>query len=94
MFLATLLPTLSQRRHNPFCSTPCTAKGQCRECLALPNGSRNLPAGPNAPGRFIVWYRNETTMLVLWQPPYPAGIYSHYRVRLDANFLFELSQGF
>lgn len=37
--------------------------------------------GPNTPGRFIVWFRNETTLLVLWQPPYPAGIYSNYKVR-------------
>lgn len=37
-------------------------------------------AGPNTPGRFIVWFRNETTLLVLWQPPYPAGIYSNYKV--------------
>ncbi|KOX75253.1 Tyrosine-protein phosphatase 10D [Melipona quadrifasciata] len=26
---------------------------------------------------------NETTLLVLWQPPYPAGIYSHYKVSID-----------
>ncbi|XP_068211169.1 tyrosine-protein phosphatase 10D-like isoform X2 [Palaemon carinicauda] len=45
--------------------------------------SSNFTTRPNAPGRFIVWYRNETTMLVLWQPPYPAGIYSHYKVSID-----------
>ncbi|CAL4063294.1 unnamed protein product, partial [Meganyctiphanes norvegica] len=45
--------------------------------------SSNFTTRPNAPGRFIVWYRNETTMLVLWQPPYPPGIYSHYRVSID-----------
>ncbi|XP_066970331.1 tyrosine-protein phosphatase 10D-like [Macrobrachium rosenbergii] len=45
--------------------------------------SSNFTTRPNAPGRFIVWYRNETTMLVLWQPPYPAGFYSHYRVSID-----------
>uniref|UniRef100_A0A6A7G6Z0 protein-tyrosine-phosphatase n=2 Tax=Hirondellea gigas TaxID=1518452 RepID=A0A6A7G6Z0_9CRUS len=45
--------------------------------------SSNFTTRPYAPGRFIVWYRNETTMLVLWQPPYPAGIYSHYRVSID-----------
>nr|XP_027218114.1 tyrosine-protein phosphatase 10D-like [Penaeus vannamei] len=33
----------------------------------------NFTTRPNTPGRFIVWFRNETTMLVLWQPPYPAG---------------------
>ncbi|KAK1120751.1 Tyrosine-protein phosphatase 10D, partial [Melipona bicolor] len=38
---------------------------------------------PNTPGKFIVWFRNETTLLVLWQPPYPAGIYSHYKVSID-----------
>lgn len=30
-----------------------------------------------------MWFRNETTLLVLWQPPYPAGIYTHYRVSID-----------
>lgn len=38
---------------------------------------------PNTPGKFIVWFRNETTLLVLWQPPYPAAIYSHYKVSID-----------
>ncbi|XP_071530896.1 tyrosine-protein phosphatase 10D-like isoform X2 [Panulirus ornatus] len=47
--------------------------------------SSNFTTRPNAPGRFIVWYRNETTMLVLWQPPYPAGIYSHYRVSIKPS---------
>ncbi|XP_042228695.1 tyrosine-protein phosphatase 10D-like isoform X1 [Homarus americanus] len=47
--------------------------------------SSNFTTRPNAPGRFIVWYRNETTMLVLWQPPYPAGIYSHYRVSIEPS---------
>lgn len=35
-----------------------------------------------------MWFRNETTLLVLWQPPYPAGIYTHYKVSIepqDAN---------
>lgn len=35
------------------------------------------------PGKFIVWFRNETTLLVLWQPPYPPGIFSHYKVTID-----------
>lgn len=35
---------------------------------------------PNTPGKFIVWFRNETTLLVLWQPPYPPGAYTHYKV--------------
>lgn len=38
---------------------------------------------PNTPGKFIVWFRNETTLLVLWQPPYPAAIYSHYKVSIE-----------
>lgn len=42
-----------------------------------------LSAEPNTPGKFIVWFRNETTLLVLWQPPYPAGIYTHYKVSIE-----------
>lgn len=42
-----------------------------------------LSSEPNTPGKFIVWFRNETTLLVLWQPPYPAGIYTHYKVSID-----------
>ncbi|OQR68840.1 tyrosine-protein phosphatase 10D-like, partial [Tropilaelaps mercedesae] len=38
--------------------------------------------GPNAPGRFIVWFRNETTLLVLWQPPYPSGVFDKYKVSI------------
>lgn len=30
-----------------------------------------------------MWFRNETTLLVLWQPPYPAAIYTHYKVSID-----------
>lgn len=30
-----------------------------------------------------MWFRNETTLLVLWQPPYPAGIYTHYKVSIE-----------
>ncbi|CAG0924082.1 unnamed protein product [Notodromas monacha] len=45
--------------------------------------SRNFTTLPNTPGRFIVWFRNETTLLVLWQPPYPPGVYSHYKVSID-----------
>ncbi|KAI8440644.1 hypothetical protein MSG28_001853, partial [Choristoneura fumiferana] len=37
---------------------------------------------PNTPGKFIVWFRNETTLLVLWQPPYPPGAYTHYKSEL------------
>ena len=43
--------------------------------------STNFTTQPNTPGRFIVWFRNETTLLVLWQPPYPAGVYTDYKVR-------------
>ncbi|CAG7729269.1 unnamed protein product [Allacma fusca] len=45
--------------------------------------SANFTTKPNTPGRFIVWYRNETTLLVLWQPPYPAGIFTHYKVQIE-----------
>jgi len=45
--------------------------------------STNFTSKPNTPGRFIVWYRNETTLLVLWQPPYPAGFYKDYKVSID-----------
>jgi cadherin 5 type 2 (VE-cadherin) len=45
--------------------------------------STNFTTKPNTPGRFIVWFRNETTLLVLWQPPYPAGIYTDYKVSID-----------
>jgi len=44
---------------------------------------------PNTPGRFIVWYRNETTLLVLWQPPYPAGIFTHYKVQIEPQDAIE-----
>ncbi|XP_068214267.1 tyrosine-protein phosphatase 10D-like isoform X2 [Palaemon carinicauda] len=46
-------------------------------CDQLPGHNSN---GPNAPGRFIMWYRNETAILALWHRPHPAGIYSHYQV--------------
>ncbi|XP_054716929.1 tyrosine-protein phosphatase 10D-like [Uloborus diversus] len=42
----------------------------------------NFTTKPNTPGRFIVWFRNETTLLVLWQPPYPSGIFEKYRVSI------------
>ena len=45
--------------------------------------SKNLTTKPNTPGRFIVWFRNETTLLTLWQPPYPAGFYTDYKVSID-----------
>lgn len=37
---------------------------------------------PSTPGKFIVWFRNETTLLVLWQPSYPASVFTHYKVLL------------
>ncbi|KAK2585118.1 hypothetical protein KPH14_008629 [Odynerus spinipes] len=51
--------------------------------------SRNFTTKPNTPGKFIVWFRNETTLLVLWQPPYPPGIYSHYKVSIDPRDAIE-----
>ncbi|KAF6198980.1 hypothetical protein GE061_007003 [Apolygus lucorum] len=45
--------------------------------------SRNFTTKPNTPGKFIVWFRNETTLLVLWQPSYPASIYTHYKVSIE-----------
>ncbi|XP_073996604.1 protein tyrosine phosphatase 10D isoform X2 [Rhodnius prolixus] len=45
--------------------------------------SKNFTTKPNTPGKFIVWFRNETTLLVLWQPSYPASIYTHYKVSIE-----------
>ncbi|XKL59004.1 hypothetical protein PGB90_000020 [Kerria lacca] len=45
--------------------------------------SKNFTTKPSTPGKFIVWFRNETTLLILWQPSYPAGIFSHYKVSID-----------
>uniref|UniRef100_A0A646QCN0 protein-tyrosine-phosphatase n=1 Tax=Hemiscolopendra marginata TaxID=943146 RepID=A0A646QCN0_9MYRI len=42
-----------------------------------------LTTKPNAPGRFIVWFRNETTLLVLWQPPYPPGVFNQYKASIE-----------
>ncbi|ALC49140.1 Ptp4E [Drosophila busckii] len=56
---------------------------QNKESLAYT--SRNFTTKPNTPGKFIVWFRNETTLLVLWQPPYPAGIYTHYKVSITPD---------
>lgn len=44
--------------------------------------SANFTTKPNTPGRFIVWFRNETTLLVLWSPPFPSGIFDKYRVSI------------
>ena len=35
--------------------------------------STNFTTKPNPPGRGIIWFRNETTLLLFWQPPFPAG---------------------
>ncbi|XP_064538803.1 tyrosine-protein phosphatase 10D isoform X1 [Drosophila montana] len=51
--------------------------------------SRNFTTKPNTPGKFIVWFRNETTLLVLWQPPYPAGLYTHYKVSITPDDAIE-----
>lgn len=46
--------------------------------------SANFTTKPNTPnGRFIVWFRNETALLVLWQPPHPSGIFDQYRVKIE-----------
>lgn len=49
----------------------------------------NFTTKPNVPGRFIVWYRNETTLLTLLQPPYPSGIFDHYKVRIEPGDSFQ-----
>ena len=38
---------------------------------------------PNTPGRFIIWFRNETTLIALWQPPYPAGYFTSYKASIE-----------
>ena len=55
--------------------------------------SANFTTKPNTPGRFIVWFRNETTLLVLWNPPFPSGIFDKYRVSInppDSGLLSEI----
>lgn len=44
--------------------------------------SETFTTKPNTLGRFIVWFRNETTLFVLWQPPYPSGIFDQYKVSI------------
>lgn len=39
-----------------------------------------------------MWFRNETTLLVLWQPPYPAGLYTHYKVSITPDDAIESVQ--
>ncbi|XP_059474266.1 tyrosine-protein phosphatase 10D [Neocloeon triangulifer] len=45
--------------------------------------SHNFTTKPNTPGKFIVWFRNETTLLVLWQPPFPPGEFDYYKVSIE-----------
>jgi receptor-type tyrosine-protein phosphatase beta len=42
----------------------------------------SCPSLGRATGRFIVWYRNETTLLLLLQPPYPSGEFDAYVVQI------------
>lgn len=44
--------------------------------------SVNFTTKPNAPGRFVVFFRNETTLMMLWQPPFPSGIFDQYRISI------------
>jgi len=44
--------------------------------------STNFTTKPNTPGRFQVWFRNETTLLILWQPPFPFGTFNDYKVSI------------
>ncbi|XP_068214249.1 tyrosine-protein phosphatase 10D-like isoform X3 [Palaemon carinicauda] len=53
----------------------------CNDTLSdYPRWTASIATGPNAPGRFIMWYRNEMAILALWHRPHPAGIYSHYQI--------------
>ena len=50
--------------------------------------STKFTTKPNIPGKFVVWFRNETSLLVLWEPPYPHGYFTDYKVSIepkDAN---------
>ena len=40
-------------------------------------------------GRFIVWFRNESSLLVLLQPPYPSGIFDLYQVQIQPEDAFQ-----
>ena len=54
--------------------------------------STNFTTKLNDPIRFIVWFRNETTLLVSWQPPDPAGNFTDYKVSIkpEDSLQFEL----
>ena len=45
--------------------------------------STNFTTKPKPPSKAIVWFRNETTLLVQWQPPIPAGFYTDYKVSIQ-----------
>ncbi len=45
--------------------------------------STNFTTKPNPPGRLIVWFRNETTLSPLWEPPVPAGFFTDYKICID-----------
>ena len=45
--------------------------------------STNFTTKPNPPGRLIVWFRNETTLIPLWEPPVPAGFFTDYKICID-----------
>ena len=49
------------------------------------NISTNFTTKPNSPGKMIIWFRNETSLLVLWQPPYPEGVYTDYKVSIGKH---------
>lgn len=50
--------------------------------------SFNFTTKPNTPGRFIVWFRNTSSLLILWQPAYPPGIFDRYKVSIDPQDAF------
>ena len=41
--------------------------------------STTFTTKPNTPSSVIMWFRNETTLSVLWQPPFPTGFYTGYK---------------
>ncbi|XP_067123483.1 tyrosine-protein phosphatase 10D-like isoform X2 [Centruroides vittatus] len=47
--------------------------------------SVNFTTKPNTPGRFVVFFRNETTLMMLWQPPFPSGVFDRYRIAISSD---------
>ena len=43
----------------------------------------NFTTQPNAIGRFIVWFRNETRLSFFWKPPFNEGFNTYYRFTID-----------